>query len=234
MSIPSTLVEPQRPGALVGDIELTFHTIAGYQLWTGREDESDIKKRIMGIKAFARKVNIIEEAIKKDDPYADWYLLQLEEGILNARSKINSVHKEIKLFYEQLPSNVLSSRPQSSSPIIAKGIFSSRIAHLLAYATADFDSMALTTIDAHHKLLISTKKKVITIKEGMRLIRSSINIINGYKVTSVTRRDVIERNSVAIKAEEEMSVLPQDVLGGEYRSEFAPEIHHNSLESLLG
>ena len=79
---PSTPV-PQ-PGALRNQARLEIQTRQAQFLLDGRTGP----RGIIGLLQFARRLGDVCQAVQRDDPYADWMLLRVEESVAAAKAFI--------------------------------------------------------------------------------------------------------------------------------------------------
>ena len=90
-----TSLNPQPTlGALRGQAWLTVQTRQAQRLIQGRNG-SEEKPAIIGLVGFADRLRLIWHAARSDDPYADWWLIKIDEAIEQARAFIRQSQSEI-------------------------------------------------------------------------------------------------------------------------------------------
>ncbi|MEA2079864.1 MAG: AcaB family transcriptional regulator, partial [Pseudomonadota bacterium] len=91
---------PEKPGALRGQVWLTVQTNQAQQLIHGRAGTLGLpgtpnKPAIIGLIGFADRLRVIWLAARRDDPYADWWLIKVHEAINTNETFIS--HEMVKL-----------------------------------------------------------------------------------------------------------------------------------------
>ena len=75
------------PGVLRGEVWLTVQSHHARRLILGRAATLE-KPAIVGLVGFADRLRVIWNAARADDPYADWWLIKIDEALGRARSRI--------------------------------------------------------------------------------------------------------------------------------------------------
>jgi len=104
--------QPQKPGVLRGQVWLTVQTNQAQQLIHGRAGTPD-KPAIIGLVGFADRLRVIWLAARRDDPYADWWLIKVHEAIEANETFIRHRRVELDKHLEQMTGlevNVASSQ----------------------------------------------------------------------------------------------------------------------------
>ena len=68
-------------GSLRSSITLTLHTHHAARIWQGRTAREGVHS-IMGMAGYISVTNLLKHASSQDDPFADWFMLQLEDKLL--------------------------------------------------------------------------------------------------------------------------------------------------------
>jgi integrating conjugative element protein (TIGR03761 family) len=84
---------PASLGNLQGAATLVIQTRQAQHLLNGRAKRKD-KAGIIGLNHFSRLIRSIWMAASHDDPYADWYLVRILEGIEDARAEFARLHQD--------------------------------------------------------------------------------------------------------------------------------------------
>ena len=85
-----------RPGLLRGSASLDIQTRQAQRLVYGRR-HTESKEHIIGLVRFGMNMKRIWSSAGRDDPYADWTLLQVEESLNSTRDYINTL-RDIDLY----------------------------------------------------------------------------------------------------------------------------------------
>ncbi len=233
------IVDPQlvktRPGRIKTKGSFTLHTQLAHRLFYGRRkgtkeiviDGKPVKKKmkpVIGLVRFATNVNQIFELAAMDDPYADFQLIKIEEGLQTAKE----LTQKNVVFLEQLLGDVegMSIEPSFSVEPVKLP---------LEFQTPFFGFEAARIIKSYDKLvllalttrqtgdLLSDDWDRIVNKTASK-IRSAFLLSAGYRFAGATRNDFAANNERARAAIQKYGELPQDVLEGKKRAKHAPKI----------
>ncbi|STY61304.1 integrating conjugative element protein, PFL_4669 family [Mannheimia haemolytica] len=85
-------------GPLRSEITFTLHTQYAHKLWMGRpmirNGEGKVtQSSIISVPNCFAMLTQIQRAASEDDPYADDYLIQFEESVINYRKEIQKTHQ---------------------------------------------------------------------------------------------------------------------------------------------
>lgn len=222
-SSPAPATE-NRAGGLRSEITITLQTRAASKLWYGRRASNENGKHgLMGAVKFAALVRSISDAAAIDDPYADMWLLRLQNGLLEARARLNRYANTIEEFVtSRLPEGLTVGDALSVRAEIIRLQFATPFGYMAAYLVADFDKVARKVLLGRHIALLDTATSERMLFEGSKIVHFAISQVNGYQFTGVTRDDVTANNPSAQRAFQSMGKCPDDILRGEKRSDFAP------------
>ncbi|MBN5587274.1 TIGR03761 family integrating conjugative element protein, partial [Pseudomonas aeruginosa] len=81
-------------GSLRSDVKLTLHTYHAARIWTGRQ-KSDAKHSILGLSGFCAYVNRMHRGAAQDDPYSDWWLVQIEEKVESCQAALKAIDQRL-------------------------------------------------------------------------------------------------------------------------------------------
>lgn len=220
--IPSST--ENRAGGLRSEITITLQTRAASKLWYGRrESNQNNKAALLGAVKFAALVRNITEAAAIDDPYADWWLLRLQTGLLEARDRLTKYSDTIEKFVAaQIPEGLSVGEALSINAEQISLRFATPFGFMAAYLIADFDKVARKVLLGRHIALLDTAMSERMLFEGSKIVRFAISQVHGYRFTGVTRADIAANSPNAQRAFESMGKCPDDVLSGEKRSDYAP------------
>jgi len=209
------------PGKLRGDARIVIQTRQAQKLVKGRERRAGVEP-IIGMLAFGQRMKPLWTSSQNDDPYADWYLLQIEQCIDAAQKQIQEKRQWLSEVLEGMDGikiDVASSR----SPIEIPLQFSNPYGYMGAYLVADYDALTRTILTTRHFGLIDRNRSEELLKNAGRAIRRSFNTVGLWKYTGVRRQDFDPINQTALRAKELMGEIPEEILSGSLRAKIAPK-----------
>lgn len=200
------------PGALRGEVWLTIQTYQAQGLIRGRR-AVDGKPAIVGLIGFADRLKSLWQAIRFDDPYADWWLLKVEEGIADTRTQLLTLQQRMEGLVASNGSLEFaiaqSSRPQRVSLQFANP-YAFRAAQLLG----QYDQLMCADMTLHHLGVDIPGDLVDQVAGCGRWIRRVFALPQGYHCLDIRRADIQKGTPVAVKARERMGEIPEDILCG--------------------
>lgn len=220
----------QELGALRSNMSLTIHSQYAHKLWNGRpvikEGRDVVKPQILSMPICLAKLSQIQKDAASDDPYADLYLIEFEERVLASSQRMKELINEIADIYaDNVPENMNIEGALNVAPIEYPIFVNSQLGYKLIYLLADFDVLARLIQTAAHIALITRKQSRDWLEAGARLLRQCFGIVETYRSLGITRQDVRENTARYQEVLKNIGMpLPEDVLSGEKRAEFAPEI----------
>jgi len=219
-----------RPGTLRGGVVLHLHTHVAQKMWNGRRpDRGTGKQGIKSIPHFASQLKTINFSAAKDDPYADWWLIQMQDAVDECRVKLRELSDALDSFMKsQMPDEVQIVEALSQKPLAIEIHFEAPLAYQAAYLLADYDKLARRVLMVRHYGLLARAQSEQLLDQGGKLIRSLLSRIDGWRFTGVTRDDVAANNQRAQSAKEKMGDCPADILRGDRRSGLAPLIRRDT------
>lgn len=208
------------PGVLRGEVWLTVQSHHARRLVLGRAATVD-KPAIIGLVGFADRLRVIWNAARADDPYADWWLIKIDEALERARSRIKSERAVLDECIEQrsaLQIKVVT----TTKPYRVALNFANPYAYWGAHLIAEFDTTARTILTAKHVGLINGNLAEQSLHGCAGAIRSLFAVPLGYRVLRIDREAVKANGKTAKEAAEFMGELPQAVLLGEHSAALTP------------
>jgi len=215
-----------RPGTLRGDANLVIQTRQAQRLVYGRRKTED-KPHITGLVRFGMNMNRIWTSASRDDPYADWALLKIEETLNQARDAINAVRQETEQLLADAAVGVQIDVAHSIEPVRVPLQFGNAYGYMGAYLISDYDRLVCTMLTARFVGLMPYDKSTKSLHETASSIRHAFGLSSQWKFTLATRSDVLNNTPMALKAKEAMSMmgeLPEEIINGSRRAQIAPEI----------
>lgn len=219
-AIPRTIAE--QPGGLRSETRMTIQTRQAQKIVVGRRRGKDIQP-IIGLLDFGRRMKLLWLSAQADDPYADWYMLKIEESINEAKTVI--IEKK------QWLDEVLNAMDgfdvgiaHSLEPIQVSIVFQNPYGYMGAYLVFDYDALCCSVFTASHIGLIDRKMANSIMNAAGKSIRRTFDMVAKWKFTGVTRKDIQVKNPSGIRAIETYGECPEPVLNKTKRANISPEI----------
>jgi integrating conjugative element protein (TIGR03761 family) len=213
-----------KAGALRSQIQMELHTNHAGRIWSGRGIESG-KAQIIGMKQFLQISGQIRQNAAKDDPYADNWLLILDEKIQSTTDRFIAQETRLESLFTSLPGELHVNENLNQSPILIPVFTGGQHGYLGIQLLIRFDRLVRQTLLAHHVALMGRQQCEAVIQESGRAIRSLCACLRKYGgYSGTTRDDFASNNAKARDAIEKFGELPADVLRGDRRSDFAPAL----------
>jgi integrating conjugative element protein (TIGR03761 family) len=210
------------PGVLRGSATLTLQTRHAVRLVKGRSYSAE-KPAIIGLLGFANLVRTVWHGARDDDPYADWWLLQVHDTLVQAELELAVLERALSARLEAL-SAIDVVAPESARPARIALNFSNPYAFRAAGLIGQFDGFACKVLSARHVGLIGRDESEKLLHQGGRWVRRALQSPVLYRLLGVTRDDVLQRTAKGLQAEETMGEVPDDVLRGDRRAPHAPAV----------
>lgn len=212
-------------GQLRSRIEMTLHTYPAVLAWHGRGVESG-KPQVVGLKQFLFLAGRVHQAAAKDDPYADSWLLMLEGKVDETRQALHQIKQRVSTILENIPEGLDVSRNVSQQPFVTPVFTGGQMGWQAVMLLMEYDSIVRDVLLAHHIGLLGNKQRASMIRDqgghAMRSLCYAPVKFPGF--SGAMRDDFAANNAKARAAREKFGELPQDILEGTRRSEFAPSI----------
>lgn len=218
-----------RVGQLRSKIEMTLHTYPAVLAWHGRGVESG-KPQVVGLKQFLSLAGRVHQAAGRDDPYADSWLLTLENKISETRQVLQQLQERVAAILDQIPEGLDVSRNMSQQPFVTPVFTGGQMGWQAVMLLMQYDSIVRDALLAHHIGLLGNKQRASIIRDqGGHALRSLCYApVKFPGFSGATRDDFAANNAKARNAREKFGELPKDILEGTKRSEFAPTIRRES------
>jgi integrating conjugative element protein (TIGR03761 family) len=218
--------QPEKPGALHGQVWLTIQTNQAQQLIHGRAGTHGIpgtrdKPTIIGLVGFANRLRVIWQAARSDDPYADWWLIKVHEAIEVARSYLDHQQADLVKQLEQMPAMEVNVAV-SQHPYRVQLQFASPYAYRGAQLLAEFDRLVCTALTARHIGLMDGKAYVHVQQTCARKLRALFMMPQSYRFLKLDRESVCKATGRSHKARQIMGEVPDDILSGERQAPLMP------------
>jgi len=211
---------PEQPGALQGEIWLTLQTRQAQQLIRGRSATPD-KPTIIGLIGFADRLRLIWQAARGDDPYADWWLIQVHEAIARTASAIHRRHVELDQQRAQMTALAVS-LAVSERPYRVQLQFANPYAYRGAQLLADYDRLVCTALTARHIGLLDGQACGNLQSACARKLRAVFMLPQRYRFLKIDRAAVRTHTGSSHAARQAMGEVPADILSGERQAPLVP------------
>ena len=210
------------PGRLRNFVEMTLQTRQAQRLLQGRRG-ADGKPPIIGLYRYGAIVRTIWASAARNDPYADWSLLQVEQALSESKDELAALKRTIESDLDRM-SAVQVDRAHSTEPAKVELTFSNPYGYMGGWLLVDMDELVLSALTARHVGLMTRDASVRLLQAAGRAVRRAFASAQGYRTTAVTRKDIIDGTRRAEIAKQAMGELPQAVIDGKLRAEHAPAI----------
>ncbi|MGY6275028.1 PFL_4669 family integrating conjugative element protein [Methylomonas sp. MgM2] len=215
-----TLIE--QPGDLRSVTRMTIQTRQAQKLVVGRKSADHVEP-IIGLLDFGRRMKLIWLSAEADDPFADWFLVKIEESLTESQALIQAKTdwldermREIQGFEIQVA--------QSLQPLQVPIYFQNPYGYMGAYLIADYDALARSVFTARHIALIDRAVAEQLLQVTGKAIRRTFNLASQWKFTGVTREDVLAQSANALKAIGLLGECPEPILSKTHRAKISPLI----------
>lgn len=220
-----------RPGPLQNkDAAIKYHTHQVIFLVRGRNSD-DGKHPIKGLLSYASLLSPIHEASKSDDPYADHYLILVEQKLQEIREYLELQVEELLEKASKVSPDIVMEPANSADPKTVSARFKSPYAFGAAYLMQQLDNYISNCFLLNNRYVISTQERHKRIDLACGKFRSLFASTINFKAFGLTRADLELKTAIAKKAVEYYESLEpkvqlnSELLAREKRAEFAPEIN---------
>lgn len=213
-------------GSLRSDVKLTLHTHHAARIWMGRP-KNDLKAGIIGLSGFCTVVNRMSRGAQQDDPYSDWWMILLEEKINESKQALKTIEERLDMAMASLPPAISISENLSIQPVSLPLFISNPLGFQAVFLLTNYDEIVRRILLAQHVGLVGRHDMETWIDEGAAVLRRLFGLAQNYKYSGAARDDFAANNAkadAARKMYERYGELPQDILEGTRRSNFAPPI----------
>lgn len=221
-----------RPGILRGSASLDIQTRQAQRLVYGRRKTED-KEHIIGLVRFGMNMKRVWSAAGRDDPYADWTLLQVEESLHSTRAFIQTLRQGTDELLATAATGVQINIAHSLQPVRVPLQFANAFGYMGAYLIAEYDQLVCAILTGRHVGLIQRGNSDRALHNCARRVRHTFALSGLWKFTLVTRTALRNATPIALKAQQAMAImgeLPHEVLDGSRRAQIAPEIHSSDAQ----
>lgn len=217
-------------GTLRSEIELTLHTYHAVRVWRGGQPTRTPGYTVPSMSIFFSITNLLKLSSARDNPYADWWILQLEEKMDAAEIEMREYDSALEKLISNASVQLSVSDNLNQQPYTTPIFCASHLGFKGVYLLEAYDQLARKVLLANHIARLSRSDMEGYLDKGAHMLRSVFHLALQYKNTGVTRDDMAAKNARYAAAVERMGLPPQDILEGTRRSEYAPPINKNKEE----
>lgn len=212
------------PGHLHGQVVLHVHTVQAQRLITGRAGTPE-RRAVIGLFAFAERVGHIWRGAQAGDPYADWWLLKLEQALNRAEARLNDLRTSVRQHLADVESFTIEV-PSSTAPLPVALEFTTPVAYRAAQLVGVYDRIVREILTARQVARMTSDAASHALWLAGHEVRSTFHTVLGYVAYGITRADVAAGNATAAAAAARMGALPEEVQTDLQRAQFAPTRVH--------
>ena len=177
-----------------------------------------------GLEEFTRQVRGVYTDASHDNPFADWTLLKIEDEIKAMRDAIAEARTDLKAKLEEFDANGVEAATLNE-PHQDHMEFDTPYAHMLGVALREFDELVREGMTAAHVGAIRPRERTALFQAITSRLRRIIMTPHHYPRNRITRASYDEDTGQIETLESRLGgPVPEDVLSGDRRGEFAPDI----------
>lgn len=207
-------------GVLRGRVTLKIQTRQAFRLIHGRRGEKGVPP-ILGLLGFAEKLKTVWNGAKADDPYAHWWLWEVEQALKQTRNRIRQTHESLIRQRERHCaleiSEAISMDPEK---IVLQ--FANPYAFIGAQMVAEYDRLICCQRTLVHIGLVLTAEQEQQIGTCERRIRATFLVPQRYRCLGIDKKAIEECTLQAQQAQKQMGEISEAILTGQRRATLAP------------
>lgn len=217
-------------GSLRSKVNLTLHTYHATRAWWGRGVESG-KAQIIGMRQLLFLIGRIQQDAARDDPYADLWLLEVEQKLEETRKQLDTFSQDAERMLEMIPRELTIEENVNQKPFVTPVYTGGQLGWLAIRLLIDFDRYVRNILLAAHVALLNRDDKEALLRQANHLIRSLCTAPQRYPgYSGITRDDLAANNARARDVIAQRGVLPEDIARGTKRSQYAPMIRPSQAQ----
>jgi integrating conjugative element protein (TIGR03761 family) len=207
-------------GALPGETWLTVQTRAAQQLIRGRAARAD-KPAIIGLVGFADRLRLIWHVARDDDPFADWWLIRIHDGLKRVRDALQRDQAALD-HYLTAVEGLDVAVAQAPKPYRVRLQFVNPYAYQDAQRLAEFDRLVRSALTARHVGRLDETDARHRVGSCAQRLRGLFALPPGYRFDARTRALLKQFPERFDQAWSRMGKIPEAILSGERRAPWAP------------
>lgn len=216
--VPSLLA----PGSLSSRCQpIELHTFQGVHLFLGQRREGS-RPGYPGLRLFSHLVSNLYRQAARDDPWADWWLLKVEEALSGSGKELEQLSRRLESRLAESDLQVVNTASQKPTTVTLH--FGTPYGYLGARLLLQYDGYVRRIVHARHAALLDRCEQSRWIRQGRKAVIRAYLSATGYRPFDVTRTDLDPPTEAALAAGSRMGALPQEVAAGRLRAKHAPTI----------
>lgn len=226
--------ENKKIGRLTIETILTIKTRQAQQLAIGR-NKSDKQPPIVGLFRFGKMTVHLWQRAQADDPFADWTLLRIEEGVKEGRQHLKQIGEQMRTLLGSIE-GLHFEVADNAEPLDLKLMFSTAYGYQAAQLLYEFDETMRAVLTVRHVGLLNRDVIDRTVYQAGHVVRSLFMLPARWvdrtqpampggpipMLPGCTRQDVRESTPAAALMRERLGELPPGIADGSTRPQFAP------------
>lgn len=178
---------------------------------------------------FADATREIWRSAQEDDPYADWFLLRIEQRLQRSSGSLQGTRNQVLDLVGE--SRLEWTAAHSSEPARVQLRFATPYAYRGAHLLADLDRVARLVLSSRYVGILDLEEADALLARGGRAVRSAFDSVNGYRRLNIDRDAVMAGTPAARRAQVAMGELPADVLAEESLADLRPRRARQRVEN---
>lgn len=219
-------------GVLRSQMTLQIHTRQASRLWSGRKPING-KGGILGLNGFLFITNRINIGSRQDDPYCDWWMLQIEEKIDQVNAQLKRLQAQVNEVFASVPPAFTLGENLNVQPANLPVFAGSHLGYLAIFVLAQYDEIVRKALLAHHIALIDHLALEHWLAQGDHCLRSLFATVQDYRYSGINRKDIVLGTAAARIVAEKFGEVPPDIMDGSRRSRFSPPLRTGTDEVVL-
>lgn len=209
------------PGVLRSDAYLTVQTRQAQRLIEGRFADDDVAA-IIGLTRFAALLRPIWNGARTDDPYADWWLVRVDDAIAESEQELLALKAHVEQLLKQRTGMTIRVA-ESIEPLQVPLTFATPYSFRGAYLLALYDEVIRCILTARHVAYVDREEGEHLLDDAGRHVRRAYLASTGYKFLGINRQDLHLMTARAQQAADEMGAVPQAIIDGTVKAAHAPQ-----------
>lgn len=209
------------PGVLRSDAYLTVQTKQAQRLIEGRRAD-DHAAAIIGLTRFAALLRPVWNGARTDDPYADWWLVRVEDAIAESEQELIELKAHVEKALARRD-GITIRVAESIEPLQVPLNFATPYSFRGAYLLALYDEVVRVILTARHVAYLDRDRSEQLLDDAGRHVRRAYLSSAGYRFLGINRQDIALMTARAKEASDEMGTLPQEIIDRTLRPAHGPQ-----------
>ena len=213
------------PGRLKTKGSVVIHSRSAHDLFYGRRGDKETGvNQIVGLTLFASNTNNLSMLCRRDDPYAEAVLIEIEELFEDLECKLSAELHRLESLLAGM-SGVVIQFHKSETPVSIPLEFGTPYGFIAARFLSKYDQLFTLAYSAKQVGLLNQSgwfKAVIKMRTKLRHI---FHVSTLYRFGGASRDDIAANNAVARSVREKYGDLSNEILMREKRAQY---VSHNS------